>query len=158
MMVSIGSVSATVATDMMGIGTFAMISNKQFIDTTDPNILLSNDFIIWPNGVIHLNYSMGNQTFVNKDIYQVTAITFVPNAVLTITYTNGTQIFTGHTYQDNLENQWKYKLGQGYTSMIITAVFALIGSIFIIVALFWKRQIILWGQIGKEKEKEEFRQ
>jgi hypothetical protein len=72
-------------------------------------------------------------------------IQFVDGATLTITATNGTVLLTTQTFNDDIGNEWKYRLGNGYSSIVITAIVAFITSSLLMLAIFYKREYVLIG-------------
>ena len=130
-----------------------MINNHAFVDTSQtPLLLTGSSFVIWPGQLIYVTYASGNVSYFNKGIYQPTLIQFQNGATLTINDANGTTILTVQTFVDDFGNEYKYRLGNGPNSLVITAVVALISSCLLMLAIFYKREIILWGDKKQQFE------
>jgi hypothetical protein len=146
---SAGNVKASTVSDAMGIETYVIISNKAFVDTTTTPLLLTGPMMIWPGELIHVQYANGNATYFDKSIYQPTAINFVDGATLIITNSTGNVIFKSETYVDNIENEWKYRLGNGPNSIVINAVASLLCACIFMLAIFYKYKSVI---LGDEKQ------
>lgn len=130
-----------------------MINNHAFVDTSQTPLLLTGEsFVIWPGQLIYVNYSKGNTSYFNKEIYQPTLIAFQSGATLTIKDANETTLLTVQTFVDDFANEYKYRLGNGPNSLVITAIVALITSCLLMLAIFYKREIILWGDKKQQTE------
>lgn len=130
----------------IGINNFVIINNHAFVDVIQtPLLLTGSSFVVWPAGLIIINYWNGNQTIMNKTVYNPTLIPFSQGATLTIKDINGTVLFTAQTYIDDIGSEWKYRFGNGVNSMVLTAIIALICSVILMLAIFYNREIVILG-------------